>query len=138
MENFKIESRYLKRVQGSYCMYEGCFLQIRLSKTLNVSVADAVPISHGIKRARNWELKLLFRGDLKLKKNELSLEGFSNCCSSLTGRFPKSAAFIIISVVVMKAFYYNPLWNLKEYKRFHQRDKTVTTYMYKELITLNG
>ena len=38
----------------------------------------------------------------------------------------------------MEVFYYNPLWNLKENKRFHRRDKTGTTYMYKELITLNG
>ena len=37
MENFKIESRYLKQIQGCYYMYEG-FLQTMLSKTLNVSV----------------------------------------------------------------------------------------------------
>ena len=34
MENFKIESRYLKRVQGCDWMYEGCFLQTSLSKTI--------------------------------------------------------------------------------------------------------
>ena len=38
MENFKTENRYLKRVQGCYLMYEDCFLQNRLSETLNVFV----------------------------------------------------------------------------------------------------
>ena len=62
MENFKIESRYLNRVQGCYQMYEGCFLQTILSKALNVSIdqkidqkaaclyyntAHAIPVSHG-------------------------------------------------------------------------------------------
>ena len=61
MENSKIESRYLNRVQGCYQVYEGCFLQTIISKALNVSIeqkidqkaaclyyntAHAVPISH--------------------------------------------------------------------------------------------
>ena len=83
-----------------------------------------------IKSTQRWELKLLFRDDLKIKKNELNLEGFFDYCSSLTGRFPKFVVFMIINVAVMKVFYYNPLWNiLNEYKRFHRLLKTETTFM---------
>ena len=45
---------------------------------------------------------------------------------------------MIISAVVPQVFYYNHLWNLKEYKHFHQRVKTGTTFMQKDLITSNG
>ena len=84
-------------------------------------------------------MKLLFRDDLKLKKNELHLEGFFNFCSSLIGRFPKFVVFIIMSSLVVEVYYYNlTLWNLKENKRFHRRVETDTTFMWKELITSNG
>ena len=36
---------------------------------------------------------------------------------------------MITNAVIMEVFYYNLLWNLKEYKRFHLRDKTDTAYM---------
>ena len=72
--------------------------------------------------------KLLFRDDLKLKENEKDLEGFFNCCSSFAGRFSKLFVFMIINAVVGVVFFYNPLWNLKEYKRFHRRVKIDTTF----------
>ena len=37
-QNWKLVSEALLRVQGFYFMYEGCVLQIRLSKILNVFV----------------------------------------------------------------------------------------------------
>ena len=71
----------------------------------------------------------LFRDDMNLKKIELNLKGFFDCCSSLRDRFPKFLVFMITSVVVVEVFYYNPLWNLKEYKRFHRRVKNGTAFM---------
>ena len=44
---------------------------------------------------------------------------------------------MIISAVVVKVFYYKPLQNLKEYKRFHRRLINDTTFMYRELVTSN-
>ena len=89
-----------------------------------------------LKRTQCWELKLLVSDDLKLKKHELDLESFFKCCSSLTGRFPKFVVFMIISAEILDLFY--PLWNLKEYKRSHQRVKTDKTFMKMELINMNG
>ena len=48
-----------------------------------------------IERTQYSELKLLFSDDLKLKKHQLNLEDFFNCCSSLTGRLPKFIVFMI-------------------------------------------
>ena len=81
---------------------------------------------------------MLFRGELKLEINELNLDGLFDCCSSLTGRFPRFVLFKIISAVVVEVFYYNLLWNLKKYKLIHLCLKTDATFMQEELISLNG
>ena len=76
-----------------------------------------------IKRTQSGESKLIFSDDLKLRKHELNSKGFFNWCSSLTVKFAKFVVFMIISVVALKVFYCNTLWNLKEYKCFHRRVK---------------
>ena len=66
---------------------------------------------------------------MKLKKTGNDLEGFFNCCSSLTCRFPTFVLFVIISHVVVEVFDYNTLRKRKQYKHFNQRVKTDTTFM---------
>ena len=73
-----------------------------------------------IKRTQSGESKLIFSDDLKLRKHELNSKGFFNWCSSLTVKFAKFVVFMIISVVALKVFYCNTLWNLKKYECFHR------------------
>ena len=90
--------------------------------------------NRNISYKKNLELRVkickyygkLFRDGMKLNRTELHLEGF---CSFLTGRFPKFVVSMIISDVVVEVFYYKPLSNLKEYKCFHGRFTTDTTFM---------
>ena len=46
-----------------------------------------------------------------LKEIWVNLEDYFNLCKSLTDKFPKYVAFMIISAVVVGVFYYNPLFN---------------------------
>ena len=42
--------------------------------------------------------------------------------------FPNLLYLMIINAVVGVVFFYNPLWNLKECKRFHRRVKIDTAF----------
>ena len=66
---------------------------------------------------------------MKLKKTGLGLKGLFNCSSSATCKFPKFVVFMIISDVFVEVFDYNPLRSRKQYKHFHRRIKTYTTFM---------
>ena len=81
-----------------------------------------------VRKRTQWRVEIVIQWWFEIKETWVEFERF-NCCSSLTGNSPKFVVFMIISVVVLQVLYYNHLWNLKEYKHFHRRVKTGTTFM---------